>query len=217
MPVNDDHELQQARKETQIRIARHRPTQDPVARDDTDLSHQIGQRIASKFARRISGAHARDTQACKQANHCEAEKNHSGPDLAPSEFVGQESREHHRGDEARNVPSSRIPFPQESLFSGSSSGSSPYFDGPNNAPCVLIRKTEAASMVDFPKRARPSQRAHADFKELGADRDGALAIAVGEKSPDQRKQNKWNREQCSRQARTNLIAHGRQGNPSTIR
>ena len=52
--------------------------------------------------------------------------------------------------DATNVPSSITPFPQESLFSGSNSGSSPYFDGPNNAPCVLIRKTAAASIVKFP-------------------------------------------------------------------
>jgi hypothetical protein len=44
-----------------------------------------------------------------------------------------------------NVPNSMIPLPQESSRGGSSSGSEPYFDGPNSAPCELIRKTAAHS------------------------------------------------------------------------
>ncbi len=50
---------------------------------------------------------------------------------------------------ARNVPSSSTPLPHESSFSGSSSGSSPYFDGPNSAACVLARNTAAASSQMF--------------------------------------------------------------------
>ncbi len=40
---------------------------------------------------------------------------------------------------ARNVPSSMTPLPQESFFSGNSSGSRPYLEGPNSAPWVLAR------------------------------------------------------------------------------
>ena len=34
---------------------------------------------------------------------------------------------------ARNVPNSITPFPHDKLFSGRSSGSKPYFDGPKSA------------------------------------------------------------------------------------
>ena len=39
------------------------------------------------------------------------------------------------------VPNSMSPLPQDSRFSGSNSGSKPYFDGPKKALCVPIRKT----------------------------------------------------------------------------
>ena len=42
-----------------------------------------------------------------------------------------------------NVPSSSRPLPHESFRSGSSSGNEPYLDGPKNALCVPIRKTQA--------------------------------------------------------------------------
>ena len=59
---------------------------------------------------------------------------------------------------AINVPSSITPFPQESSFSGSSSGRRPYFAGPNSAPCVLIRKTVAASIGRFPTASERSAK-----------------------------------------------------------
>ena len=45
----------------------------------------------------------------------------------------------------KKVPSSMIPLAQESLRSGTSSGSNPYFDGPNKADCELMRNTAAHS------------------------------------------------------------------------
>ena len=42
---------------------------------------------------------------------------------------------------ARKVPSSITPLPHESFFSGSSSGSRPYFDGPKMALWTPIRNT----------------------------------------------------------------------------
>ncbi len=50
---------------------------------------------------------------------------------------------------ARKVPSSITPLPQESFGSGSSSGNSPYFEGPKNAACVLARKIAAISRCRF--------------------------------------------------------------------
>ena len=104
------------------------------------------------------------------------------------------------------------PFPQESLFSGSSSGSRPYFDGPNSAPCVLIRKTAAASMVRFPGGERGNgKKSHANFKKFRADRDRALAVTVGKISARKRKQNEGNREQRADE-QNEAIAHSRTGN-----
>ena len=45
---------------------------------------------------------------------------------------------------ATKVPSSKTPLPHESFFSGSNSGSRPYFDGPKIALCTPIRKTPAS-------------------------------------------------------------------------
>ena len=50
---------------------------------------------------------------------------------------------------ARNVPSSRMPLPQDSWLSGKTSGSRPYFDGPNSAACVLARNTAAIAKCKF--------------------------------------------------------------------
>ncbi len=50
---------------------------------------------------------------------------------------------------AMKVPSSRMPLPQESFFSGSNSGSEPYLDGPNIALCVPMRKTPASRRYFF--------------------------------------------------------------------
>ena len=44
---------------------------------------------------------------------------------------------------AMNVPSSRIPLPHDSRFSGSNSGKRPYFDGPKKALCTPIPQTAA--------------------------------------------------------------------------
>src|ERR1700728_4693778 len=41
------------------------------------------------------------------------------------------------------------PLPQESLGSGSNSGSNPYLEGPKNAACVLARKIAAISRCRF--------------------------------------------------------------------
>jgi hypothetical protein len=46
---------------------------------------------------------------------------------------------------AVKVPSSSMPLPQDNFLSGNSSGSNPYFDGPKNALCVPIRKTQAST------------------------------------------------------------------------
>ena len=59
---------------------------------------------------------------------------------------------------ARNVPNSMIPLPHESLGSGRSSGSKPYFDGPKSAPSVLIKKYARAF------HGQASQREAADEK-----------------------------------------------------
>ncbi len=42
------------------------------------------------------------------------------------------------------VPSSMSPLPQDNFFSGSNSGRRPYFEGPKNALCTPIRKTQAS-------------------------------------------------------------------------
>ena len=52
---------------------------------------------------------------------------------------------------ARKVVSSRMPLPQESSLSGSSSGSRPYFAGPKKAACVLARKITANAMRELPR------------------------------------------------------------------
>ncbi len=109
--------------------------------------------------------------------------------------------------DARKVPSSITPFPQESLFSGSNSGSSPYFDGPNSAPCVLIRKTAAASMRQISGGERgDGKKSHANLKKFCADRDRAFAVAVGKISACQRKQNKRNRKERAHQ-QDEAVAH----------
>jgi len=48
---------------------------------------------------------------------------------------------------AANVVSSSTPFPHDRRFGGRSSGSNPYFEGPNSAACVLARKTAANERV----------------------------------------------------------------------
>ena len=60
--------------------------------------------------------------------------------------------------EARNVPSSIIPLPQESRCSGRSSGSKPYFDGPNNAASVLIKNTAAHSIGMLCKKSEAMKK-----------------------------------------------------------
>ena len=67
-------------------------------RDDAKLSAKIGKRIGSKFPRRVGGRHARNAEAGEQADHREPKKNYAGPDMMPPKRVGQESREHHRGN-----------------------------------------------------------------------------------------------------------------------
>ena len=49
-----------------------------------------------------------------------------------------------------NVPSSRMPLPQESFRSGSNSGSRPYLDGPKNALCMPINNTHASRILMLP-------------------------------------------------------------------
>ena len=56
---------------------------------------------------------------------------------------------------AEKVPKPNIPLPQDNFFSGSSSGSRPYLDGPKNALCVLIKKT-LASISGMAFSHRPS-------------------------------------------------------------
>ncbi len=56
---------------------------------------------------------------------------------------------------ALKVPRPKMPLPHESFFSGNSSGSSPYLDGPKIALCVLIRKIQQSSTGMLP-RHRPN-------------------------------------------------------------
>ena len=91
--------------------------------------------------------------------------------------------------DARNVPSSMTPLPQERSFSGRISGSRPYFDGPNSAACELSRNTPAASSARLPRASATSAKSiDADFHPFRADGHRALAEAVGEKSAGHGKQ-----------------------------
>ena len=49
---------------------------------------------------------------------------------------------------AEKVPRPKMPLPHDSFFSGSNSGSMPYFVGPKIALCVLIKKMHASSSGD---------------------------------------------------------------------
>src|SRR5216683_2365933 len=96
--IHDDHELQQSGQKPQIRIAHHGPTKNTISRDDAKLSAKICEWIGAKSARRVGGRHVRNAEACEQADHREPQKNDTRPDMAASKCVGQESREHHRGN-----------------------------------------------------------------------------------------------------------------------
>ena len=50
---------------------------------------------------------------------------------------------------ARNVPSSRMPLPHESRFSGSSSGNEPYLDGPKTALWTPMENTHPNTRTRF--------------------------------------------------------------------
>ena len=92
---------------------------------------------------------------------------------------------------AEKVPRPKIPLPHDNFFSGSNSGSIPYFVGPKMALCVLIRKMPA-SIRRMLARHRPMVTTDMmpEFGAFDGDGDAALAEAVGEKSTGHGKQNK---------------------------
>ena len=59
--------------------------------------------------------------------------------------------------DARKVPSSMMPLPQERSFSGSISGNRPYFDGPKSAACELSRNTPTDSITRLPRPSATSE------------------------------------------------------------
>ena len=110
---------------------------------------------------------------------------------------------------AMKVPSSSRPLPHDNFCSGSSSGSSPYLDGPKNALCTPIRKTQPSNGQHVSqdaampgcnchclhtKPASASSITHIS-KIFHADGHRPFAATVGEKSARHGKQNERQRKQ----------------------
>ncbi len=140
VPVNHDSELQQRRKKEEIAVARARPIQE---RDRATIVFICSRRSPIGFQRNFFAGVRRRSRARFQSlspspTHEQPSKNDTGKSLRVRGICPQDNRWPSTADDAseRNVPNSMMPLPQESLRSGSNSGSSPYFDGPNSAlPC----------------------------------------------------------------------------------
>ena len=154
--VDYDRELQQRREKQQIRVSEHGPAENAIranrlqvgTRDRREDSSEISSRDRLRERAKCQGSwrgrracnpeESRPTISCRPRN-CSARK--------PAAIMAVML--------PRNVPNSMMPLPHESRFSGSSSGSNPYFDGPKSAPSVLIKNTPAHSIGRFCS-ARPA-------------------------------------------------------------
>ncbi len=174
-----------AAKKTEIRVAEHRPAEHAIGANRASNARQNRPADSSGNVFLGSPAGTREIpRLVSQPDHRAAEEQQARHSFAAVVAFGQNSRRPSCARmPARNVPNSMMPLPQESRRSGRSSGSRPYFEGPNSAPSVLIRKTAGAFQRKVAQRqARDEKRHHADFEEFRADGHAALAVAVREDS-----------------------------------
>ncbi len=187
MAIHDDHELQERRQKPQIGVAHDGPAQDAILRDDAKLPAKIGKGLARNVRLDRQRVLAR-SRSWSQSDHCKPEEHDAGPDVPASKRVGQKSREHHRSNRRH----------KSAEFDDAISPGKFVFREQFGQQAVLGRAEQRSLRADqkngsglhrqVARRQRgDGKKPHANFKKLGADRDAALAVAIGKVSAGQRK------------------------------
>src|SRR5579864_1045344 len=207
--IHDDHELQQRGQKPQIGIAHHCPSQDTIPRDDAKLSAKIGERVGSKSPGRIGGRQARNAEACEQPDHRDPKKSDAGPNMAPSKRVCQKSREHHRGDGCQKCAEFNHAVSPGELVVREQLGQQSILRRAKQRPLRADQKNGGGLHRQIPGGERGnSKKSYANLEHFRANRDGALAVAVGKISARERKQYERNSEEGADQ-QNEAVTHSR--------
>ena len=195
VPINHDRELQQRREKPQVCVANHGPAENAIGADGLEVRKKIAERIPSK---RFVGSAAGTREIAKLVvSPISVHPSKITPDISfrPRKCAAKNPAAITAVMLPRNVPSSMIPFPHDSLPPA------------QLRQQTILRRAEKRRLradqeilpriqsEDSASRVPQSPPPSLQFPSASCRSHAALAVTVGEIASGHREENKWQRKQ----------------------